>query len=64
MAAREPDQEPRQAPARPLVGYRDVGEDVRHSRSTTIRAWVILAGLMIIYLGWTLVVFFFEPGLR
>ena len=64
MAAREPDQEPRQAPARPLVGYRDVGEDVRHSRSTIIRAWVILAALMAFYVVWTLVIFFLEPGLR
>ena len=51
-------------PARPLVGYRDVGEDVRHSRSTMIRAWVILAVLMAFYVGWTLVIFFLEPGLR
>ncbi len=56
--------EPRQRPARPLVGYRDVGEDVRHSRRSEIRAWVILAGLILIYLGWTLVVYFLEPGLR
>ncbi len=53
-----------QRPARPLVGYRDVGEDVRHSRGSTIRAWIILAALVIFYLGWTLTVFFFEPGLR
>ncbi len=64
MAAQEPDQERRPAPARPLVGYRDVGEDVGHSRSTLIRAWVILAVLMAFYLGWTLVIFFLEPGLR
>jgi len=56
--------EPRQRPARPLVGYRDVGEDVRHSRRSQTRAWVILAGLMLIYLGWTLIVYFLEPGLR
>ena len=56
--------EPRARPARPLVGYRDVGEDVRHSRRTMIRAWIILAALMIFYLGWTLIVFFLEPGLR
>ena len=56
--------EPGQRPARPLVGYRDVGEDVRHGRKSEIRAWVILAGLMLIYLGWTLVVYFLEPGLR
>lgn len=64
MAAREPDREPRQTPARPLVGYRDVGEDVRHSRSSVIRAWIILAAIAILYLGWTLTVFFLEPGLR
>jgi hypothetical protein len=56
--------EPEQRPARPLVGYRDVGEDVRHSRSSMTRAWVILAVLMALYLGWTLVVYFLEPGLR
>ena len=53
-----------QRPARPLVGYRDVGEDVRDSRHTQIRAWVILAVLMLFYLGWTLTVYFIEPGLR
>jgi hypothetical protein len=65
MAARDQrDQEQRQSPARPLVGYRDVGEDVRHSRGSMIRAWIILAALAIFYLGWTLIVFFLEPGLR
>jgi hypothetical protein len=62
MAEREP--EHRISSARPLVGYRDVGEDIRHSRRTFARAWVILAVLMALYLGWTLVVFFLEPGLR
>ncbi|TML34756.1 MAG: hypothetical protein E6G24_03660 [Actinobacteria bacterium] len=56
--------EPKVRPARPLVGYRDVGEDVRHSRRALTRAWVILAALMAIYLGWTLVIYFLEPGLR
>jgi hypothetical protein len=62
MAERDP--EGRQVPARPLVGYRDVGEDVRHSRGSLYRAWIILAVLVAFYLGWTLVVFFLEPGLR
>jgi hypothetical protein len=62
MASR--DQEHGPGPARPLVGYRDVGEDVRHSRGSLIRAWIILAALVIFYLGWTLIVFFLEPGLR
>jgi hypothetical protein len=51
-------------PARPLFGYRDVGEDVRHSRAAVSRAWVILAILVVLYLVWTLTVFFIEPGLR
>jgi hypothetical protein len=51
-------------PARPLFGYRDVGEDVRHSRGATIRAWIILAAIALLYLGWTLTVYFLEPGLR
>jgi len=50
--------------ARPLFGYRDVGEDVRHGRRAEIRAWTILAVLMAIYLGWTLLIYFVEPGLR
>ena len=55
-------EEPR--PARPLVGYRDVGEDVRHSRRAVSRAWVILAIMVVLYLAWTLTVYFVEPGLR
>jgi hypothetical protein len=62
MAERQP--EPRSRPARPLVGYRDVGEDIRHSRGSSTRSWIILAVLVAFYLGWTLTVFFLEPGLR
>ena len=51
-------------PARPLFGYRDVGEDVRHSRQAVNRAWVILAIMVVLYLAWTLTIYFFEPGLR
>jgi hypothetical protein len=51
-------------PARPLMGYRDVGEDVRHSRTAVNRSWVILAIMVVVYLVWTLTVFFIEPGLR
>jgi hypothetical protein len=51
-------------PARPLFGYRDVGEDVRHSPRTVVRAWLFLAVMAILYLGWTLTVYFLEPGLR
>ena len=50
--------------ARPLFGYRDVGPDVRHSRRAEIRAWVILGVLALLYIGWTLTVYFIEPGLR
>jgi hypothetical protein len=55
---------PRLGPARPLFGYRDTGEDIRHSRGSLFRAWVILATLVVCYLAWTLTVFFLEPGLR
>jgi hypothetical protein len=51
-------------PARPLFGYRDVGEDVRHSPRAVRRAWVILAVMALFYLAWTLIVYFLEPGLR
>ena len=60
--AQSPDEQPR--PARPLLGYRDVGDDVRHGRNALTRAWIVLAILMVIYLGWTLTVYFLEPGLR
>jgi len=51
-------------PARPLFGYRDVGEDVRHSRNAVSRAWIVLAIMALVYLGWTLTVYFIEPCLR
>jgi hypothetical protein len=52
-------------PARPLAGYRDTGaEPHRFSRGALVRAWVILAILVVFYLGWTLTVYFLEPGLR
>lgn len=56
--------EPRARSARPLTGYRDTGEDLRHSRGAVTRAWVIIAALMALYVGWTLVIYFLEPGLR
>jgi len=54
----------RRMPARPLSGYRDVGRDVRHSRHSEVRSWIILALLIAVYLGWTLIIYFLEPGLR
>jgi hypothetical protein len=51
-------------PARPLLGYRDVGEDVRWSRQARNRAWVILALMIALSIGWMLTVYFLEPGLR
>jgi hypothetical protein len=57
-------QQPEARPARPLVGYRDVGEGVRDSRQAVRRAWVILAVLVVISLVWMLIVYFLEPGLR
>jgi hypothetical protein len=61
---RDPQTTRMRRPARPLFGYRDVGADVRHSRTSVTRAWVILAILILIYFGWTLTVYFLEPGLR
>ena len=55
----------RQRPARPLYGYRDIGATgVRHGRRATIRAWVILAVMIVIYLAMMLTIYFVEPGLR
>ncbi|MDP9286143.1 MAG: hypothetical protein M3P41_14500 [Actinomycetota bacterium] len=55
---------PRIRPARPLFGYRDVGPSARESRGTLVRAWIILGVLVVLYLAWTLTVYFLEPGLR
>jgi hypothetical protein len=61
--AKAPEDSPR--PARPLVGYQDTGaEAARWSRRSVTRAWIILAVLALLYLGWTLTVYFLEPGLR
>jgi hypothetical protein len=56
--------EPDRHPARPLHGYRDVGPGVRYGRANVLRAWIILGALVVGYLVWTLIVYFFEPGLR
>jgi hypothetical protein len=52
-------------PGRPLYGYRDIGAaGARHSRRATIRAWVILALMIVLYLAIVLTIYFVEPGLR
>ena len=59
------DEQPEQRPARPLVGYRDIGEhEQRDTREAHIRAWMILGVIAAVYLAWTLIVYFLEPGLR
>ena len=50
--------------ARPLFGYRDIGEDVRWSRRAVQRSWLVLALMVVIWLAWALTVYFIEPGLR
>lgn len=57
--------EERSRPARPLAGYQDTGaEETRYGRSAVMRSWIILAVIALVYLGWTLIVYFLEPGLR
>ena len=52
-------------PARPLAGYRDIGAPgARHTRQASVRAWVILAVLILVYLAVVLTIYFVEPGLR
>ena len=53
-------------PGRPLVGYRDIGAPpgARHSRRATVRAWLILAVMIVLYLAVVLTIYFVEPGLR
>ena len=52
-------------PARPLYGYRDIGAAAaRHSRRAVVRAWLILAVMLLIYAAVMLTIYFVEPGLR
>jgi hypothetical protein len=52
-------------PGRTLYGYRDIGaEGARHGRRAEIRAWVILAVMIVLYLAIMLTIYFVEPGLR
>ena len=51
-------------PARPLYGYRDIGPAARHGRAAEIRAWAILALMIVLYLAVVLTIYFVEPGLR
>ena len=52
-------------PARPLYGYRDIGAPgAGHSRRAVVRAWVIVAVLIALYLAIMLTIYFVEPGLR
>jgi hypothetical protein len=53
-------------PARPLYGYRDTGAaaGARHSRRAVIRAWLILAVMLLVYAAVMLTIYFVEPGLR
>jgi hypothetical protein len=53
-------------PARPLYGYRDIGAEAgaRDTRRASVRTWVILAVLIVLYLAVVLTIYFVEPGLR
>jgi len=64
MAGDEP-RRGRFRPARPLYGYRDIGAPgARHTRQAVVRAWVILAVMIVVYLAIVLTIYFVEPGLR
>jgi hypothetical protein len=61
----EPERRRRLRPARTLYGYRDIGADgARHGRRATVRAWVIVAVMIVLYLAVMLTIYFVEPGLR
>jgi hypothetical protein len=53
-------------PARPLYGYRDIGAaaGARHSRRAVVRAWLLLAVMVVLYIAVVLTIYFVEPGLR
>jgi hypothetical protein len=66
MADEVPDDRGGFRPARPLHGYRDIGAPAgaRHTRAAVLRAWVILAVMIVVYLAIVLTIYFIEPGLR
>jgi hypothetical protein len=67
MAAEEQNEGRRRRlrPARPLAGYRDIGAPgARHTREASVRAWVILVIMIVLYLAIVLTIYFIEPGLR
>jgi hypothetical protein len=39
-------------------------EDERWSRAAQVRDWIILGAMMSIYLLWTGIIYFLEPGIR
>jgi hypothetical protein len=53
-------------PARPLYGYRDIGAPAgaRHTRKAVVRAWGLLAVMVVVYLALVLTIYVAEPGLR
>jgi hypothetical protein len=60
-----PEHRPRRRPGRTLYGYRDIGAaGARHSRRATVRAWVLVAVMIVLYLAMMLTIYFVEPGLR
>jgi hypothetical protein len=61
----QPVRQRRWRPARSLYGYRDIGAaGARGGRQATVRAWVIVAVLIVLYLAVMLTIYFVEPGLR
>ena len=65
MADDQPARRRRLRPARPLFGYREIGAAApRHSRQAVMRAWLILAVMIVLYLAIMLTIYFVEPGLR
>jgi hypothetical protein len=65
MSAEQPGQQPpspQEQRATPLVGYRDIPQPT--GRRGTVASWLILGAMTVGYLIWTLVVYFFEPGIR
>ena len=65
MADETPNARGRFRPARALYGYRDIGAPgARHTRQAVVRAWLILALMIVLYLAIVLTIYFIEPGLR
>ena len=51
-------------PARSPATATSAGRTTATRARRVVRSWIILAVIALVYFGWTLTIYFLEPGLR